>query len=144
MSRDTNSALAHRVIEEIWNQRRLDLFNELFAPTFFDHNPSANSVADLASLKQSARLLLHGFPDLQVTINDLLVDDDRVLLCMTMHGTHTGAFLNIAPTGRRVAVTTYSILRIANDQVVERWSLMDMFELYQQLGVVRLETASSI
>lgn len=136
MTHNDSAALVHRIIEEIWNQRRLDLFDELFADTFFNHNPSAGSATDRAGLQQSARILLHGFPDLHITIDDMMIDEDRVMSRLTLRGTHMNEFLDIAPTGRQIVVPSWTMLRMQHGQVVERWSIMDVFGWYKQLGIL--------
>lgn len=137
-----NKKLARRIIEDIWNKRNLDLFDQLFSPTFFNHDPAPGMTSDLAGLKQSTRLLLDSFPDLILTIDDTLEDGDKVLMRMTMRGSHQGVFFGIAPTGRTVSVPAYTILRIADSQIVERWGLTDMFGLLVQLGISSLNPCS--
>jgi steroid delta-isomerase-like uncharacterized protein len=79
------------------------------------------------------------FPDLAVTPQDLIAEDDRVAVRWTASGTHLGeaAELNGAPaTGRRFSVSGVDIFRFAGGKVAERWHVEDTFELRRQLGVL--------
>src|SRR5690349_24512037 len=69
-------------------------------------------------------------PDLQITIEDLLEEDDRVAGRWTATGTLTGHGLGVAPTGKRAAIKGLSILRIANGQITEAWNTFDMLDMH--------------
>ena len=66
-----------------------------------------------------------GFPDLSITIEDVMAEGDRVAARVTMHGTHSGEFQGIAPTGKRVEVRAIDMFRIANGKIVEHWAHAD-------------------
>jgi len=60
----------------------------------------------------------------------------KVVACFTVHGTHKGGFMGIAPTGKRVALEEIRIWRIAEGKIVEHWGIMDMLGLMLQLGAI--------
>ncbi|CAN5882464.1 ester cyclase [soil metagenome] len=66
-----------------------------------------------------------GFPDLSVTVEDVMSEGDRVAARVTMRGTHTGEFQGIAPTGKRVQVGAIDMFRISEGKVVEHWGHSD-------------------
>jgi predicted ester cyclase len=66
----------------------------------------------------------------------MLAEDDRVAVRATFHGTHTGEFMGIAPTQRRVNLPLIIIYRIDGDKIVEHWLSVDMLSLMQQLGAI--------
>ncbi len=68
----------------------------------------------------------------------MLAEGDKVVSRWTAHGTHQGALMGIAATGKHVTVTGITIDRIARDQVVESWTIFDALGMLQQLGVVPL------
>jgi predicted ester cyclase len=76
------------------------------------------------------------FPDIHETIEDMLAEGDRVVTRSTWRGTHQGAFLGIAPTGKQVSVTGIDISRVASGKFVEHWQAADNLGLLQQLGVI--------
>jgi predicted ester cyclase len=81
-------------------------------------------------------LYLNAFPDVNVTVEDLLADGDKVIARVSVRGTQQGAFGSIHPRGKPITVTAINIFRIANGKMVEHWGLADRLSALQQLGVV--------
>ncbi len=77
-----------------------------------------------------------GFPDLHITIEDIIAEGDKVATRATARGTHKGEFMNIPPTGKQVTVTSIAIQQIAGGKVVEVWVNIDHLGMMQQLGAV--------
>ena len=65
------------------------------------------------------------FPDAQVTVDDVMAEDDRVAARVVMRGTHRGEFQGIAPTGKRVEVRAIDLFRVENGKIVEHWGRAD-------------------
>jgi predicted ester cyclase len=80
-------------------------------------------------------MMLAGFPDLHVTIEDMIAEGDKVVTSFTTHGTQQGALGGIPPTGKQVAVSTIEITRIAGGKIAEDWGLDDRLGMLQQLGL---------
>ena len=127
-------AIIHRHFAEIWNQRRLDVADELVAPTYESHFPLPGQPAGIAGFKYAVQALRASFPDLTITIEDLIAEDDKVVARLTARGTHQGAFRGIAPTGRGVAWSGIRIFRIAEGKIAEHWANWDDLSLLQQLS----------
>jgi predicted ester cyclase len=72
----------------------------------------------------------------KVTIEDTVAEGDRVALCFTISGTHTGAMMGIAPTGKTVHVTASGIFRIVDGKSTDNWVNFDALGMLQQLGAV--------
>lgn len=89
---------------------------------------------------EGARIFYGGFmaafPDVQFTIDAILMEGDRVAVRYHLDMTHRGEFQGIPPTGKRVRLNGISILRFADDKVVERWNEGDFLGLLQQLGAI--------
>jgi len=133
---EENKAALQRFYEEVLNKHNLALIDELAAPNFVDHNPSPGQTPGREGLKDSFRQMLAAFPDLRVTVDDLLAEADKVAAHITMKGTHKGEFMGIAPTGRQVEMRISDIVRIAGGKAVERWGVEDSLGMLTQLGVV--------
>lgn len=133
---EENKALARRVIEEIWTKRNLAAADELYASNHVTHDP-ANPTAGRGpeAVKRDASMYLAAFPDLQLTIEELLSEGDRVVTRWTARGTHKGDLMGIAPTGRQVTITGIGVDRIAGGKIQESWSNWDTLGMMQQLGV---------
>jgi predicted ester cyclase len=76
------------------------------------------------------------FPDGHMTIDDLVVEGDKVVARYTLTGTHKGEFMGIPATNKKVTGWVIEIDRVAGGKCVEGWSRMDTLGLMQQLGVV--------
>ena len=139
MSAEDNKALARRGFEETMNQRNLAVLDDLHVPDFVFHAAS-RTIQGREPFKQFISMFLTAFPDLHVTIEDMIGEGDRVVVRFTYGGTHKGDFMGIPPTGKQVAVTGISIMRVANGKILEEWINSD---LMQQIGVVSVPGQAS-
>ena len=133
--------VARRFIEELWNERRLDLADELVAPDCVTHQLRSGA-EDVGAPRTPALLKRHvadwlaAFPDLRFTVEQMIAEGDMVATRCHMRGTHTGAWLGVAPTGRDVSVRMMIVQRMAGGRIVEDWVLVESLGLFQQLGLV--------
>ena len=132
MSTQENKALVRRVIE-LWNRRDMDAFFEICAPEYVEHLPSGD--LSLEQLKKYAPTFFAAFPDIQLTISDIVAEGDRVACYIKWGGTHKGPMMNIPPTGKNVKLTQIDMYRIENGKVIERRVAGDRLGLLEQLGV---------
>jgi steroid delta-isomerase-like uncharacterized protein len=121
---EANKAIVRRSVEEFWNTGNMAAIDEFYATD------------DLEQFKQAAMANFTGFPDLHLTIDDLIAEGDKVAKRWTVRGTHTGEFMGIPPTGKQITVTGTDIYRIASGKFVEAWGNLDALGLMQQLGVM--------
>ena len=135
---EQNKALARRAIEEIWNQGKLVVIDELVASnaTYHDPNVPGGKFTGPEGVKQFVQIYRGAFPDVRLTINDQIAEGDKVVTRWTATGTHKGQFMGIAPTNKHSTVTGVNIERFQNGKVVEGWANYDMFGMLQQMGVV--------
>jgi predicted ester cyclase len=141
MSAEECKTIARRFIAELWNERRLELADELFAPDCVTHQlrsgaEDAPAPRTPESVKQHVAAWLAAFPDLRFEIEQVIAEHDLVATRCTMRGTHTGAWLGVAPTNRAVSVRMSVTQRIAGGRIVEDWVLVESLGLFQQLGLV--------
>lgn len=128
-----NIALARRV-SEVVNARDYDAMDELFDPSFVDHNPAWN-VRSLDELKGVIRAAVDAL-DFTANLDDLYAaDGGRVIMHITFTGRHVGPFLGRMPTGRDVEWTSTEVYRMAGGKVVERWTQADTAGLMRRLGI---------
>ncbi len=132
MTADSKS-LVRRMYEEAWNQGRLEVIDEICAPDYVGIGPYGNEVGPEA-VKRGVTNRRVGFPDIHVTIDDLIAEGDKVVAGFTFRGTHTVEFNFIKPTNKEVTWSGIWIYRVADGKFVERWHAYDMFGLMQQLN----------
>ena len=106
MSDERVRAVLVRYYEEIWNQGRLEVCDELIAPDYMNHSaPLPGLPAGPEGLKQTVAAVRRAFPDLHYTIEDIVLGGEKVAL----RGTHRREFLGMAPTGRTIEVQELQI-----------------------------------
>ncbi len=138
-SRDRHDAhtLARRYFEEVWNQGRLEVLDELLSPAYINHTPSAgHPPPGPDGLKPIVAAIRRAFPDLHFVIDDVIVATDAVVIRTTMTGTHDGDLFGIPPTHRKVRVMQIQIERVRDGRIAEHWRVTDELTLMRQLGVV--------
>lgn len=137
MSND-NKTVARRYLEDALNQGRLHLIEELVAPTFIDHGSgsSAPEAKSPARLAQQAAMIRASFPDLHITIEDMMAEGDKVAYRYSMRGTHQADFMGIAATGRPINVTGIRIFRVSDGKIQEAWEGWDELGWMRQLGLL--------
>ena len=134
MSVENHKALIQDYIEEVWNQGNLSRADDLLAADYRRYPAPTAAALSRDAQKQRIAALRAAFPDVHLTIEDLLIEGDRVAFRVTVRGTHQGAFQGIAPTGKQVVIAALDLVRIENGQLVEHWGGPDLFSLLQQLG----------
>lgn len=138
MSTEDNKALVRRVYEETINQHNLAAVDQLAAPNFVGHFPGLPVTQGIEGLKQVLSLYPTAFPDIHVTIEDLIAERDYVVARLTFRGTQRGALMGIPPTGKRVTISALHVNRVEGGKVVEQWVEADNLGMLQQLGVLPL------
>ena len=135
---EQNKALARRALEEIWNQGKLALIEEMTAPnaTYHDPNVPGGQFNGPAGVKQFVEIYRAAFPDVSIKVDDQIAEGDKVVTRWTATGTHKGDLMGIAPTNKHATVAGVDIDRFQDGKVVEAWASYDMFGMLQQLGVV--------
>ena len=134
MSTEENKAIQLR-FQDIWNQGDFSVIEEIFNKDYLNHSVKVKS---FESIRQFVTVYRSAFPDVKFTIEDQVVEGDKVVMRYTITGTHKGEFQGIAPTGKSIQITGMAIHRIANGKIVEIWANWDALGLLQQLGAVSL------
>lgn len=136
MSIEENKAIVRRVFEEVWNQRKLDVVDDIFATDHIFHDPFAGNVKGIEGYKQLVSRNITAFPDGQFTIEEQVAEGDKVATRWTGTGTHKGELMGIPPTNVQVTLTGIGISHIVGGKIVEGWTSWDVLGMLQQLGVV--------
>ena len=133
---EINTPVVSRFIQEFKNNADQGIVDELFTAEFVHHLPDPRLPAGKEGLKLVGQSIVAGFPDVQVTVEDLLADGDKVIERTTARATHTGEFNGIPPSGTPVTWTEIHIYRLENGRIAEMWSEVDLLGLMIQLGAV--------
>jgi len=139
MSLEENKDIVRRY-QEAYNTKDFEALAEVLAADVITPNIISGMPPGIEGAKAVHQKTLLGMPDYYTTIEDLIAEGDKVVARVTMTGTHTGNFYGIAPTGRRVNLTSIYIVRIANGKIVEHWGEEDGVAVLKQLGFkIKLE-----
>lgn len=140
MSGQENKLVYRRFMEEVVNKGNFALADELLAEDVLEYEKLPGDLPpDGEGIRQLFGLLRAAFPDLVISIEDLVAEDDRVAARVTIRGTHNGDFPGIPATGREVCYEAIDISRIVDGKIVEHWGIPDYLTLFQQLGVIDSE-----
>lgn len=135
MSAEENKAKIRRIYEEVFNKGNLAVADELMAPNYVFHAPGGQEFKGPEGFKQYATMMRTAFPDLHITVEDMVAEGDKVVHRISTRGTHKGDLMGIAPTGKQITTTGIVISRFAAGKEVEVWASLDMLGMMQQMGV---------
>jgi predicted ester cyclase len=125
MSIHENKELVRRYNEEIWNGHDLEKASEFIGEDMLEESI------------EHVRQFLTAFPDVHITIEDMIAEEDKVVARLVATATNTGSFAGQPPTGKKVEIRSIRIYRIAGNKLVDTWAMQDRLGLMEQLGFVR-------
>lgn len=129
---EQNKAIARRVFEEIFNQGKLQVANEIYAPDFVNHGMHTD--ASLETDQAAVRWEKQAFPDLTMTVGPTVAEGDLVSVLWTARGTNTGAAGWLPATGARIELRGITIWRISDGKIREEWTSFDQMRVVRQIA----------
>lgn len=135
MSIESNKALVRRFYDQVLNGQCLEVIDELAVTSYNEHDPLPGQRAGREGLKDRVSMLVEGLAP-TFTIEDIVVEGDRVVVRWTNSARHVGNFLGIPPTGRTCAIAGIDIYRLEDDRLAEHWHVIDQLAMLQQLGLL--------
>jgi steroid delta-isomerase-like uncharacterized protein len=134
----SNKAALMRFLEVMNSHDRellLRTIDEVFEPDVKQHSPF--EATGVQAVKEMVfERLYRAFPDLHITLEDLIEEGDKVVMRDLVTGTHLGEFNGLPPTGKSVSYNEIFIVRVANGRVAEIWGVVDIFTQMKQLGII--------
>jgi steroid delta-isomerase-like uncharacterized protein len=131
---EESKAATRQFVEHVWNNGRFELGLEHLAPDFVNHTPFGEETRE--QFLDRIRAFRTAFPDLHLTVEEMLADGDRVITRFTVRGTHRGPFRGIPATNRTIDITGIAIDRVVDAKRVEGWAVLDVLGLMQQIGAI--------
>lgn len=137
MSVETKKETVRRFIEEVFNQHQLQVAQELATQDYLNHDPKGQAMQGAA---QNIAGFRSAFPDLHMTITQMLGEGDLVAVQWSARGTHQQAIAHLTaefarpPTGKTVTVTGFSLFRFSGDKIAEVWNHWDTHHLLGQIS----------
>jgi len=130
---ETNKAVVHSFITEIFGQQNLAAIDELAAEDFTPHTwgemPPGREALRTATQRAGA-----GVSEARFDIHLLVAEDDIVAAYLTSSAVHSGTFMGLPPTGKRYSIDEMHFFRLRDGQVTEHWHVFDKGDLMRQLS----------
>jgi steroid delta-isomerase-like uncharacterized protein len=133
---EENKALVRRFLEEGWGQGDASAIEQIVAADAVDHNPGPGQPPGVEGFVGAVQAIRAGLPDLQVTVDDLFAEGDRVAARWTSKGMHRGELMGVPATGNQVTIAGIDIHRIEGGKIAELWHQVDVFGMLQQIGAI--------
>jgi steroid delta-isomerase-like uncharacterized protein len=138
---DDPKQLINRFVEELWNERRLEVADAIFAKDCVTHQLLSGVPADAVprgpeAIKEHVAGWIASFPDLHFSIEQMLSEGDHVMSQLLVQGTQQGAWLSIPASGKKIQIRMFTVHRVVQCKIVEDWVLVESLGLFQQLGLV--------
>jgi len=140
---EENKELIRRWFEEVWNRGRAEAIDELFAADGVAHGLSGAGGDELrgpADFRVFHRSFREAFPDIEIVVEDVIAEGDKVAALCTARATHRSNALGFAATNRPVDFNGVAIVRVRDGQIAEAWNCFDFLTMYQQLGAVEFKS----
>jgi predicted ester cyclase len=137
VAKHDNDQLYRRLIDEVFNQGRMEVADELVAPHAVEHQRGGMGDGP-DGVKRTAAALRSAFSDFSLTVQDLVVDDDTVWARQRGGGTNSGSFFGHPPTGKTAYIEVFDVVRFEDGRVVEHWGVPDQLGMLAALGLVEL------
>jgi steroid delta-isomerase-like uncharacterized protein len=133
----SNHAATMRRAYDLISDGDIDGFGRLVAEGFVEHEETPG----LSPTKEGVLELFRGyrasFPDMRMTVEEVIASGDRTVSRVTVSGTHAGEFLEMPPSGRHIEVSLIDIMRFDDAGLIsEHWGVVDMLSMLQQLGAM--------
>ncbi len=135
----SSKGIALQFAKEGWGTQPAwaETWDALVSPDLIYHfNSAAEPIVGLEENKAFNASLFQGFPDIRQSIEDILVEGDKVVYRSTLQGTNTGEFLGTPPTDKPVKVNDFTLLKISDGKIVEMWYECNLLEVMQQMGLI--------
>jgi steroid delta-isomerase-like uncharacterized protein len=136
---ELNKAMVRRWFEEVWNKGRSDAIAEILSPNAIVHGLSddaANPLRGATGFLPFHAQFCEAFPDINVVVEDLVAEGDRVAVRCSVRGKHHGDSLGFKATQAPVDFTGMAIVRVEDGRIVEAWNNFDFMKMYRQLGAL--------
>ncbi|RXA20775.1 ester cyclase [Methanosarcina sp. MSH10X1] len=134
MYTEENKAIVCRFFEEGPSKGNINAADELLSPDFSMHVPLPAS-SGIEGINEVITTCRAAFEHLNVTIEDMVAEGDKVVARFTARGVHKGNFMNLPATGKPVTMTGIEIFRIKDGKIAELWGEVNLLGLMQQLGI---------
>ncbi len=134
MTQKANKAVVRRFYDELWNEWRLGVADEILSEEIRFRGSLGSTSVGREGFKRYVEGVRAAFPDWHNQVDEILAVEDRVVTRMTWRGTHRGNLGDVEPTGAQVEYRGAAFFRLSNRAIEEAWVVGDTQELWKALG----------
>jgi steroid delta-isomerase-like uncharacterized protein len=134
---EANKEVVRRFNEEVFNKGDVAAIDKYITADAVDHNPPPGTQGDREGFKKWLTAFRAAFPDLKVTLAEVIAEGDLVVFRNTMTGTQKGEYMGMPASGKPISVEAIDIVRFKDGKMVEHWGQMDAMGMMQQLGAMQ-------
>ncbi len=138
MSIDKNKLLIRRYIEEVINTGNVDEIEQFISPNYNEVHAGTRHPIGIEGAKEHILGVRQTYPDLHLTVEQQIAEDEWVATCITARGTHKGSWLGIKPTGKAVTFTGVNINRVVDGRIVEHGGAANLLEQLLEIGAIQV------
>lgn len=135
MSENANKRIVRRLYEEVGNEGRLEVLDQIAWADHIEHNPFPGQAQGVDGLKQRVSMIRAAFNP-TFTIEHILADGDRVAVMWTNHGKHVGQWFGFEPTGVSVTAHGVDIHLLRDGRLAEHWDVVDVSDFLMAVGAI--------
>lgn len=135
---DQNKELVAQYIQEVLNTGNIASIDEFIGQDYTEVYKNQRYKIGIEGAKKHILGVRETYPDLHLTINQQFTDGNWVITSYTMTGTHTGLWMNIKPTGKKVEITGVNIDKISDGRIVEHGGAANLFEPLLEIGAIQI------
>ena len=136
MSTADNKLLARRLLGEVVNTGAVERLSEFLAPDYVAHYAGSRGIE---AAREHIETFRHCYPDLRVTVDGQIAEEDIVVTWFTMRGTHLGQWGSLKPTGRKITLRGVNVQKVRGGRIVEQWGAANALEALLEIGAVQFK-----
>jgi predicted ester cyclase len=133
-----NKTIVREYIEKVINTGDVSLVGAFVSPDYVEVFDNIVYHVGIEGAKDHIAGVRNTYPDLELSIEKQLAEGDWVATCYTMRGTHSGLWMNIKPTGKKIEVTGVNIDKVVNGKIVEHGGAANLFHAFLDIGAIEI------
>ena len=137
-----NKQTVRTLYEEVMNEGRLELLDQIALPDHVEHNPFPQQGQGAEGLKQRASMVRAAFNP-RFAIEHVIAEGDKVAIMWSNEGTHVGDWFGFTPTGKSVVAHGVDVFLLRDGRLAEHWDVVDTTDFFVKVGVLPDPTAST-
>jgi steroid delta-isomerase-like uncharacterized protein len=130
MSSEENKLVVLAYWQRCWNEKDVNSLDDTHVPWFAQNSVPTGTVA----FKGLFSGFFQAFPDVRVSVDDVVSEGDKIVMRVTYRGTHLGDYEGVPATGRSVVVTGLEMFLVLGGRIVHHWHEMDHLSILLQIG----------